>query len=228
MTHSKIRILYIRIAKTGSTSISSILPDDAIEIGVSRKHRKVFERYRKDITLKFTIVRNPYDRFVSAYKMLTTSKAAKSRYLAIGDRMAKMSFSKFAAEVLRLRESFTDYEIEKVKGMHFLKKRRFPARLVRRHDPISRDIHWILSHTESMVDTIRFYLPVEELDFIGRFENLANDYMRIQELLSVYKTLPRLNTSEGRRDYRDYYDEETRRLVTSMYREDLELFDYRF
>lgn len=66
------------------------------------------------------------------------------------------------------------------------------------------------------------------VDFIGRFENMQEDYEKLsRQLGSKTKSLMHLNKTE-REDYLDYYDDECREIVASFYQGDLERFDYQF
>jgi chondroitin 4-sulfotransferase 11 len=65
-------------------------------------------------------------------------------------------------------------------------------------------------------------------NFIGRYENLEVDLCVITNRLAVsFHKLPVLNASKHEA-YRSYYDEATKRRVTRIYGDDLELFAYRF
>jgi hypothetical protein len=66
------------------------------------------------------------------------------------------------------------------------------------------------------------------VDRIGRFENLAYDAARIFQSIDVeLKPLPRIGQFT-RRDYRDFYDQASRRKVAAHWARDLELFGYDF
>jgi len=65
------------------------------------------------------------------------------------------------------------------------------------------------------------------MDFIGRYESLAADFAQVAARLGKDVSLPWEN--QGRHEhYATYYDDETRRLVASVYAKDLELFGYGF
>ncbi|MEX0919953.1 MAG: sulfotransferase family 2 domain-containing protein [Candidatus Pacearchaeota archaeon] len=66
-------------------------------------------------------------------------------------------------------------------------------------------------------------------EFIGKFENLEKDYKKICEIMGI-KNPPKLKheRKSKRKNYRKYYDEETKKLVAERYKKDLELFGYRF
>ena len=68
-----------------------------------------------------------------------------------------------------------------------------------------------------------------DIDFIGRFESLADDYHTLGEQLgTTLPALPALNVSKGRGDYRDLYNDRTRQLVAQHYQDDIDLFEYTF
>ena len=87
------------------------------------------------------------------------------------------------------------------------------------------------------------------VDFVGKFENLKNDFNHVCRHLGIEKSaLPHVNSSdkdsrelkrrlrnflyrndENRlRRYTDFYDDETRDFVAQLYRQDVENFDYSF
>ncbi len=75
-----------------------------------------------------------------------------------------------------------------------------------------------------------YFLENRKIDFIARFENLKEDYKKIMKKARVKNPpeLPHKRKSKRKKDYRDYYDEETKKLVQERYKRDLELFDYKF
>jgi hypothetical protein len=64
-------------------------------------------------------------------------------------------------------------------------------------------------------------------DKIIRFESLASDYAQVAEQLGLKSDLPHLNSTE-RTAYREFYSPESRKLVEDWFKEDIELFGYRF
>lgn len=66
-------------------------------------------------------------------------------------------------------------------------------------------------------------------DFIGRYENLAEDFREACRRIGIRPpSLPHKRKAQDRRDYRAYYTDETAELVARHYRRDIELFGYRF
>lgn len=66
------------------------------------------------------------------------------------------------------------------------------------------------------------------IDFIGRFENIDEDFKTITDKLNIRRTLIKTNTSKREMDYSNYYDEETKEIVNILYKKDIELFNYEF
>lgn len=65
------------------------------------------------------------------------------------------------------------------------------------------------------------------VDFVGKFENLDEDFRSICQKVCISARLPHINKSK-RTDYRDYYDAETREVTARLYAEDIERFGYTF
>jgi hypothetical protein len=69
----------------------------------------------------------------------------------------------------------------------------------------------------------------ESVDFIGKYENLKQDTLRLSDLLGISPpVLPHLIKSTRNSDYRSYYTPELREKVAHLYRVDIERFDYHF
>ena len=65
------------------------------------------------------------------------------------------------------------------------------------------------------------------VDWIGCFERLHEDFRTLAARLGKQAELPHLKKSKHR-DYREHYDEETRRIISECYAPDIETFGYRF
>jgi chondroitin 4-sulfotransferase 11 len=64
------------------------------------------------------------------------------------------------------------------------------------------------------------------VDFIGRYENLEEDF-RNMDLAGCAVKLPHINKSTHS-DYRNYYTDETREIVAQRFAKDCEFFGYQF
>jgi hypothetical protein len=65
------------------------------------------------------------------------------------------------------------------------------------------------------------------VDFVGRYERLAEDFQTVTSIIGVNRSLPHVNGS-AHRDYRSYYNERTEQIVRDVFRRDIDLFGYDF
>ena len=67
------------------------------------------------------------------------------------------------------------------------------------------------------------------MDFVGRFESLQHDFDRVCEKIGIPKfKLDFKNRTQRSISYEDYYDSETRDLVSNLFEKDIDLFKYTF
>ena len=71
-------------------------------------------------------------------------------------------------------------------------------------------------------------------DDVIRYENLENDIKRVCKKLNIndydINLLPKFKSNFRKKDngYREYYDEETRKIVYSKHQKEFEMFGYKF
>jgi len=132
---------------------------------------------------KFTIVRNPWDKALSAFYAL--------QQLGKRPRISKaVTFRDFVKTVLR------------VQGIPY-------------------DIHFEFQYPRA------YYNGEVFIDFIARLENITEDWKKIATVIDCDLVLPQENRSQHKH-YSHYYDEECKKIVASLYREDIRLLEYEF
>lgn len=89
-------------------------------------------------------------------------------------------------------------------------------------DNVYRGLHFVPQHEFLSLDGAR-----PHVDFVGRYERLADDYDAVRARLGIGAPLPVLNAGPPK-DYRTFYTDETRRIVADVYREDVAMFGYAF
>jgi hypothetical protein len=145
------------------------------------------ENFKK--AFKFTIVRNPWDRTVSAFHYLQQ----------IIDKEPK---------------SYADSIDKKETFKHYIKTT-FATKGVKANH------HFHHQYNNA------FYKGKQFVDFIGRFENLKEDWKIIAAKINTNDTLPHINASKHQH-YKTYYDDECIKIVADIYKQDIKFFGYKF
>ncbi len=212
--------LYIHIAKTGGTSIKSVLKKlrksdplslpqlIAYNLSGLTKHRIAAKPPRharavtaKDLILredfeslfKFAIVRNPWDLQVSAFHHLNREMPELAKRLGL---------TEFGP--------FLRWNLDRDKALDY------PSRFV---DPLSEPfLHSLCDMDGSLL-----------VNYVGAFEHLDRDWAHIQATLNLApRPLPKKRVSERPKDYRDFYEGEHAEWVASHYAAEIESFGYTF
>ena len=69
----------------------------------------------------------------------------------------------------------------------------------------------------------------QEMDFIGKFENLQEDFNNLCDILNIKNTkLMHIEKSKNRMKYQEYYSENERDIIAEKYQKDIKKFNYKF
>lgn len=202
--------IFTAIPKTGSSSICKALQvenfclhhecrSDHMHVKGLRQKNIFLEHWNDyDSYFKFTFVRDPWDRCLSAYKWYSTPSGRR----ALGNKgelydTRVVSFSKF------IRDYVTIPAMSAPREGYFQK--------------MDLQVNWILDSSGKTIP-----------DFVGRFENLQHDFDIVCDKIGVpRKKLPHLNKTDHKH-YTECYDEETKQIVAELYAKDIEFFGYEF
>jgi hypothetical protein len=237
----KHKAIFIHIPRTCGSSIEKALgiyglkndgvntPCPEILFGITRKvylqhltileikdriNKGMFEEY-----FKFTFIRNPYDRIISEYFWSEDAKKMNLREFLL-DIIAPHRSRAMELYVARYNKfSFRGHR-KMLTFSKFLPEVAFPNK----NKPLILDMdrHFKSQHI-FMMDRDGEQL----VDFVGRFENLDEDFGKICERLGLDAELSHISKTKHKH-YRSYYDDETRELIHDMYKKDLEMFGYEF
>ncbi len=77
------------------------------------------------------------------------------------------------------------------------------------------------------VDWLKNDEDIIDMDRIIRFENLQEDFKLVANELGISHELPHINKT-AKTNYRDFYDEPTKKIIDKWFQEDIELFGFEF
>jgi Sulfotransferase family len=191
------RCIFVHIPKCAGLGVT-----DALFGGVHpgghytiAQYRMMFSKEEFDSFFKFTFVRNPWDRVISAYY-----------YLKDGGRI--MNDRRMSERFIQPHATFRDFVLNFVTEAN-----------------IAGAIHFRPQYEFICMSEAR----PPEVDFIGRFEQLADDFEMVRTRLGLAHGLASSNRGRSRpASYRDSYDGEMIDRVARVYRRDIELFGYDF
>jgi hypothetical protein len=210
ITKDKKPILFIHIPKTAGTSVLRWYEKTYGKKFV-KEHHHAPRRFNKflDYNYKsFSIVRNPYDRAFSFYKF--RKQVIKHQQEDISD---------FQNELNAWNKGF-DYWVKNY--FHY----DWP--LPKRKKPIYKINGFGFNPTDTQYDYLTINNKIS-VDFILNFENLSNDFFLIKDYVNSNVDLPVENVTNGNWDnYRKYYTEESKKIITKYYEKDLDYFKYVF
>lgn len=212
------KIVYFETPKVACTSIKKYMIDQAFAAPVEMMPSEVHDRDKSPLKAlddyfddevdtilaptsdfrRFSFVRNPYSRVLSAYlDKLVGNEWERRRHLHMFgfEQGARPEFSEFL------------------------------RRLARIHDR-DRDIHYITQ------TRLTGRLPGLCLDFVGRFEDFAQDFRLLKsrfyadEGTEDYQSFGKLHSTDADEKTARFYGTEERKIVQDIYAADFAVFGY--
>lgn len=120
---------------------------------------------------------------------------------------------------------------------HFLLKEKNNPRyeLISNMSGFEEYVHWVVQEkrpypkaaTKLQTDMLLDENGKLIVDFIGRFENLSNDFKQLCQQLGIQASLPLVNSSKHL-DYQHYYNPALIKLVANAFQQDIALLGYTF
>jgi len=186
--------IFIHTPKCAGVSVSKALYGNLAGGHTTlEEYLNVFEPRHINTYFKFTFVRNPWDRLVSAYYFLKKG----------GWGVEDATFFKQELEQYNTFEEFVENWLNEENIWKF-------------HHVFRPQSHYILDKHNKV-----------KLDFIGRLENITEDFDYICKKIGVNCQLEQANQS-SHANYRLCYNKHTADIVGRVYAKDIELLQYKF
>ncbi len=212
MISHKYQCIFVEVPKTGSTSIRSIIGNpkkphlDAVEIKKLLTTHWPFRFYNPVFNFL-------YQKFVSEQKQLHLGEKLFSHYFKFGfvrnpwDRVVSL--------------------FERKEGIQMKGTMTFPE-----------FVDWIQYSSDTCVHPSRHKNQMDWftndngdfiVDFIGKFENIEQDWEKIAREIGAPPHLPHKNKKRKKgKNFKDYYDERTKEVIREKFGKDIEYFGYSF
>jgi hypothetical protein len=206
------KFVFIHVQKTAGISIESELmaklPDTKIWHG---RHGRAldgidevgFEEWKQYYS--FAFVRNPWDRMVSWYSMIESARKNIPFYKKCFKKPFKSALWNYAINNSHDFESF----VENCTDVIF-------------------DLGCYKSFAFNQIDYLTDSKGNLAVDFVGKFENINNDFTKITKHLMIEDiVLPQKNQS-SHKHYSAYYNEHTIDIIKNRFERDIRAFNYEF
>jgi hypothetical protein len=204
MINHKTKCIFIHVPRTAGTSIEvAIQNQDQWHVSRRRKHliastAKKIYKEYWDEYFKFAFVRNPWDRMISLCKYGNFHPREYNRTYGCDIQSGKLNLGTY-------RERFsTGYEVD---------QRSYSA-----DDKFK----------PAIPNAIYSNILNEKLDFIGKFETLQSDCEFISEKIKKKIVLAKKQEQSKHLHYSEYYTDEIKDNVRTMFEYDTEVFNYEF
>jgi len=193
------KFTWIHIPKCGGVSMHWILHKYLSENSNHHNLDYAVSQYpRCENYFKFTFVRNPWSRILSLYFFWKNQHKDHEYYIYDKDEVDYIHENNL---------SFKDFA-----------------------NKIKDNTRVLLGkpHAQSYCDFYKILNGDFKFDFIGKVENLQNDFKSVCEKIGIpYEEIPHKNKSPHKH-YTEYYDNETMEIVAEIYANDIEYFGYKF
>ena len=171
---------------------------------ISLKHKFVFVRITKTAS---TTIKRMLEKYHSYKSLNLRHMKIQDIRIANSDNYFKFAFTRNPWDrfVSAMKYAYNDFS--KKKMIEILKKG-----------------SWVTEHQSEYV----FHKNKKVLDYIGKVENLQNDFDYVCDKIKIPKQkLPHKNKTEHKH-YTEYYDDETKEMVAKHFEKDIKLFNYKF
>lgn len=196
-------IIFVHVPKTGGTSIAEWLTTNCNGKKGRRVHHPLSElkkEFNKD-AFSFTVVRNPWDRLLSYYVYIKKTTENRLNDALLGKLKKSNKLKKtpaYLSETLELLNKGFEYFIK--------------------NDWVWTRTNMSISHQTDIA---------EGVDLILKFENLTEDFKKIQTIMNCYLPLPYKNITTHSH-YSTYYNQEMIDIISDKFKDEIIRYNYDF
>lgn len=201
-------IIYVHIPKTGGVTVN----DSLIKQGYINKFGHQFASKIKekignsfDNNIKFTVVRNPWDRLVSVYTFLT--KGSEIHRPPEYQYFKPLNINTFTEFIEYLYDHNKDTE-----DVYILKNN--PTHDINLYT--LNQTNWVLGDGELLID------------YICKLDNLKDGIIDLNKKYGLNILLGPHKNKTNHKHYTEMYSEKTKDIVYKLYKKDIEYFNFEF
>lgn len=213
MISHRYKCIFVAVPKTGCTSIMSILGRPP------RPHLDIWQ-LKHDLEQHWTYYRGPHDRLLQALYLLLPAPRREAIGRGLFDSYFKFGFVRNPWErAVSLYERGEGIQMhDRMSFEEFIDWMQFSSSTCI-HPPVHRhQFDWFVDPSGNIL-----------VDFIGRFEDLRENWAFVCRRLGIHKPLPHANQNPRRtKHYTEYYTPRTRQIIAERFRVDIEYFGYQF
>jgi hypothetical protein len=212
MISHRYKCIFVEVPKTGSTSVRAILGK------AWRPHLNLCE-IRREMETYWTSYGSRKNRVLASLYLLRDAEYRRAlgrekfnSYFKFGfvrnpwDRVVSLYERKEAAQ---LRHEMTFPE--------FARWIQYSSSTCPHSSPHRYQLDWFVDASGHML-----------ADFIGRFEQIDQDWPTVAAKLGIDQPLPHKRANPREKHYTEYYDNETRDLIAEKFKVDIDYFGYKF
>ena len=248
------KLLFIQVPATGCSSVSKVLIEKLggeklpkKDIMLAGKYKLVGEKHNtlqqlvdfnlissKELKsyLTFGTVRNPFDRFATAYQRYIGSwweqMIQSNDPNCPANRVGKAHRQRYVRTVQEQIKLAREEGFEKWLSRKILLPQRFDKRIKYGLKSWFRKQPLLL--TKNSVKMNIAYPLIDGVDDVVRFEHLESDFNKILSQVGInqYIPIPHTNKTPGKQSYREQYSPEARALVEEELAKELATYGYSF
>ena len=248
------KLLFIQVPATGCSSISEVLlekfggeklPEKDIMLAgryklIGEKHNslqqllgfKLISEAELKTYLTFSTIRNPFDRFASAYQrylsswweLMIQSEDPNCPANRVGTTYRQRYVKHVRQQIQQARDEGFEAWLERkiLSSQSFERQLKFGFKRWCRKQPI------FPSRKDRRVNIA--YPLIDGVDYLMRYEHLEADFNQILNRVGIeeFVPLPHTNKTPGKKSYRKQYTPAARAIVERELAEELAMFGYTF